>query len=197
MSTMSTIGTSGAATAAANESARLELGMAAAAASRRNRPKGLIVVTTLLLVGACVYALVQARARSAAIRDLEARRTRLGQIEQLGQELEQMKTRQAIRGLEADPYTASKLETMAAAANFKLTGPVSDSDAGGGVTGLVQRKYSARAQNQNPVALLTWLQMTQGTDIPQLEIARVSIRPGSAEGAYNADIDFTRWEKRK
>lgn len=182
--------------ASAAESARLELGVAASAAARKNRPRVLVFLAILVLIGAAIYALVQFRARSAALADLETKRSRLLKIQQLSEEIDRLKKRESARGLDPDPRVASKLEMLAAGVNFTLIGPVSDSDAGS-ASGLVQRKYTARAQNQDPAAMLRWLLATQGPETPGLEIARVSLRPGGGEGSYNADIDFTRWEKRK
>lgn len=182
--------------AARAEAARTELGLAASTNERRNKPRLLIVLAGLALVGACVYTLVEYQARGEALSKLRDRRERTEQIARLGEEIDRLKKKESARGLDPDARVAPKLEMLAAGVNFKLSGPISDSEAAR--TGsMVQKKYSARAINQDPAAMLNFLQATQGSETPGLEIARLSIRPQGPEGSYNVDIDFTRWEKTK
>lgn len=187
--------------AARAEAARTELGIAASVSERKNKPKVLVVLALLLLLGAGIYAATQFQARGEALAKLNERRERTEAIRRLVGEIETLKKKETARGLDPDPRVAAKLETLAEGVGFKLSGPVSDAESmSTGV--MVQKKYSARAANQDPVALLRWLQATQSGETPGLEIARLSVRPGAGgggggEGAYNVDIDFTRWEKRK
>lgn len=182
--------------AAKAEGARTELGIAASTNERRNKPRILIVLAALALVGACIYTLVEYQSRAEALAALKDRRERTEQISRLADEIDRLRKKESERGLDPDARVAPKLEMLAAGVNFKLSGPISDSEAAR--TGsMVQKKYSARATNQDPAAMLNFLQATQGPETPGLEIARLSIRPQGPEGSYNVDIDFTRWEKIK
>lgn len=195
--------------AARAEAARLELMMAAAGAERRNRPRVLVVLAVLLIIGAGIYAATQFSARSAAVADLVRQRERVAVIDRLSAEIQVLRERESQQGVDPDPRVAATLERLADEAGFKRTGPISDAESSRSGT-MRQKKYTARAANQDPVALLRWLQRAEA-EVRGLEIARLSIRPtgvpttpapssGAGDnppgsGGYNVDIDFTRWEK--
>jgi hypothetical protein len=182
--------------AARAEAARTELGIAASSSERRNRPRILVILAGLAFVGACIYSVIQFQARAEAFGKLKEQRERRDQITRLADEIDNLRKKESARGLVPDARVAPKLEMLATGVNFKLSGPVSDSEAARTGT-MVQKKYSARAANQDPAAMLNFLQASQGGDTPGLEISRLSIRPQGPEGSYTVDIDFTRWEKIK
>lgn len=188
---------------AAAEQNRLELSVAAAAAERSNRPRHFVVISIICLIAASVALIMAVSARATAASRVAEQRTLTAALDDVINNITTLNDSIASRGTDPDPRVGQKIEALATAADLKLVGGVSDSENTSlAQTGLVQRQYTAKAANQDPLAILNFITSTQTSDqTPGLEIFRLSLRPGAPTDAgtvgWNADMVFTRWERRK
>lgn len=206
------------------EQTRLEHGAAAAAHERASRPRGLIVMAGLVLVIACVYALLGYSARSSALAQVDAERAKAAETARLVDKLvgSGVSTNAgAVQANEPDAKAASNLEKLAEQMGLGKV-PVSEGEStmGENIPGLVQRSYKANLYNKPSDKLLAWMQAAQnGAPAPSgVQIARINLRPatgvepvpaggvggvGGAEagqaatGGWNLDIEFTRLERKQ
>ena len=196
------------------DQARQELAMAAATAERSNRPKGLLAIAALLLVGAIIYAGTGVAARAATLRNVEAARKEAGDVLAITARVQGLRDKQSSRGLVADPRVGKAIEELAAAAGVRADAlgkalVVPESEATGlAVPGVAQKKYTARVTGQDPKALMEWLVNVQlSTDTRGVEISQITLRPdavggagggvGGGTGGWSMDIEFVRWESRR
>lgn len=200
------------------DQARQELAMAAASAERSNRPKGLLAIALLLLVGAMVYAGSGVAARGATLRRVEAARREAGDVLAIAARVQGLRDKQSSRGLVADPRVGKAIEELAAAAGVKADSSgkalvVPESEVTGlAVPGVAQKEYRADVKGQDPKALLEWLVNVQSSgDTRGVEISYLTLRPetvagiaggpggvsGPGTGGWSMDIKFVRWETRK
>lgn len=197
-----------AAAAMSQDQARMELAMAAASAERANRPRGLVILAGVLLVGAIIYAVTGLMARSATLDRVESARSRAREQLAITERIKGLQERQATRGLKADPRVSKAIEELAAAAGVKADAAgkplvVPESEVTGiAVPGVTQKKYTAKVTGQDPKALLQWLVGVQSSgDTKGVEIFQLTLRPdpasaGVVTGGWSMDIEFVRWESR-
>jgi hypothetical protein len=188
-------------TSSASDEARLELAVAAAAAERANRPRWIVVLGVLLLIGATIYTLVQVSARTAAIIKVKGAREATAQVERVKAQLDRESAKLTSRGTAPNPLMAAEIENNAHHARVILAGPVTDSPAAPlSSIGMRQVTYRARAINQDPLSLLNWLNIVQqNSPTTGLEILETRFTPGAGTAnntpGWNIDAQFTRWEK--
>ncbi len=195
---------------ASQDSARMELAMAAANAERANRPRGLVLLAAALLVGAAAYAVSGWMSRSATLAKVESERAKTRQVLAVVAKVQALRDKQATRGLAADPRVGKAIEELAAAAGVKADSSgrslvVPESEVTGmAVPGVSQKKYAAKVTGQDPKGLLEWLVNVQSSSETRgVEISMVSLRPdtappgGSSGGGWSMEVEFVRWETRK
>lgn len=163
------------------EEARMELSMAASAAERANQPRWIVVLGVLLLVAACVFTLWTWSQRSTALAQAERERLKTKRIVDIRNQLEIESAKLAARATLPDPRTGQYIEQLASSAGISTPPTVADQLLGGAsVGGMVQRKYTARLNSEDPLNVLNWLASTQTSPLtPGLEITRLVLRPGA------------------
>jgi hypothetical protein len=187
-------------TSGANQS-RLELAVAAAAAERANKPRWLIVLGAMLLVGTTIFALVAANTRLTATNKVSDEWARTQRVLELKLALQKEVANLAAKGMVNDGLTNAKIEKLARDNQLTLKDIVSDSPQTPMANlGLRQHQYNARAANQSPESILRWLIATQESpELPGLEINRLVFRPGTGTAentpGWNVEVYFNRWEK--
>jgi hypothetical protein len=184
------------------EQARMDLSMAAGASERANRPRMMLYVAVLLLVIAAIYTLAGFSSRQAALGRVAKARKGADDMIKLVNQVKGLQKTLAERGLDPNPRIAFELEHLAQLSGLTLTGAVTDTPGTAtGVAGMSQKRYTARFANQDPAALLQFLNVTQeAPETAGVEFARINLLPGSPDPAtgqvlWNMDVDFSRWER--
>ena len=188
------------------EQARLELSVAATAAERANRPRVLVWLAALLVVGASVALVMALSARTKEALRLGKARDAALSIERQKAELDALTAQVRSRGLEPDPRMAATLEALAnVGAGLQLQGGISDTTDGMGNLpgGMMRKTYTARvAPGQDPAAIMNWLAETQNPEtLKWLEISQLKFSPANAAGkgamgGMNVEVKFSRYEKK-
>lgn len=184
------------------EQARMDLALAAGAGERANRPRVLLFAAVLLLAIAVVYAIVGFSEREGALGRVATARKNADDMIKLVNQVRALQETLAKRGLDPNPHIGASLEQLAQFSGTTLSGNVSDTPGTAtGQAGMTQRRYTARFVNQDPAALLQFLNVTQeAPETAGVEIARINLLPGTADPTsgqvlWNLDVDFTRWER--
>ncbi len=191
--------------ARAGDDARMELLVAAGAAERANRPRGLVVLAGLFLLSALAYALAGVSARAAAGASVERELRQTAEIAKIAERVRALQAVQSLRGLEPNSRIGKEIEDLAAEAGLtadpsgrKLV--IGESEVTGvAVPGVAQRKYTAKMTGQDAAAILRWLNSVQTSDRTRgVEISVLGLKPEpqGTRGAWNVDVEFVRWERR-
>ncbi|MBX3386973.1 MAG: hypothetical protein KF768_10410 [Phycisphaeraceae bacterium] len=188
-------------------SAGVDIAMAAAARERANTSRVLIILSLVVFLGACIYAFTGIAARREAASKVARQVNATQATRQLAERFRAATEGQADARFAADPLMGSKIERLADSVGLKLSGPVAfvELPTVGGVAGMVQRRFTARAANADPAILIEFLIGSQDrAGFPGLDITNIVLRPsGRAAGAeathdggWDLQVDFTRWERR-
>ena len=186
----------------ATEQARLELSVAASAAERANRPRHLLALACLALIGAVIYLGFGLFQRAGARAKIAGARDQARQITDALARLEAASAGAVNRGLDPDAYMNSKIQALANTAGLTLNGTVTDQEiSGASVPGMQQKRYSASGTNQDPEAIFAWLNSTRiDSSVRGLELRQLQLRPGglssSGQPGWSFDVDFVRWERK-
>ena len=190
-----------------DDPARLELAMAAAAAERANKPRGLVILGVLALLIAGVYAFSGLMARASTIGTVEAERRTTRNVIDAVRKVQALQEKQSVRGLAPDPRIGKELEDLAQEHGVKAdaTGKrlvIPESEVTGvAVPGIAQKKYVARFSGQDPGTVITWLaEVLTSPRTTGVELSMITLRPDAgqnAAGGWTMDIEFVRWESRK
>ncbi len=182
---------------------RLELAVAAAEAERANRPRWIIVLGAVLLVAAAIYTITQASARSTMFGKIDGERAATKKVLDLRAAIESETLALSRRGTSPDPFAGQKIEGYAVQSGVTLAGAVTDQTrAANSQIGMQQHAYTAKAMNQDPLAVFNWLNTIRANyESTGLEITRLRFSPGGATAAgtagWNVDLELARWEKLK
>ncbi|MCG3124384.1 MAG: hypothetical protein GIKADHBN_02847 [Phycisphaerales bacterium] len=183
------------------EERREQLAASAAAAVRRNRPRHLLVLAMVLLVSSCLMLLWSLSSRNGAKRDLDAVRAEAARVEQLVAEWKALKSEKPDAGESRlnEPLTAfySRIEAAATRAGVKERIPSmqAQSDTRDVRTGAVQKKIRyQRVQDADIGALVRWLEFAC-EDVPGLQVYSLRVQPQTAQGQWQIDVTFSRWER--
>lgn len=183
--------------------ARLELAIAASEAERANRPRWIIVLGALLLAATAIYTLVQYSARNTMFGKIADARTATRSVQDLRAAIEAETLALSRRGTAPDPRAGQKIEELARIGGVALSGVVTDrTQAANSQLGMQQHVYTAKAVNQDPLAIFNWLLSVQSNyETSGLEITRLRLAPGAGTAAatpgWNVDLELARWEKLK
>lgn len=183
------------------EQARQDLSVAASMRERANRPKIYLIGAFLLLAAAVIYVLVGLASRSSAQTRVASARRNADEIIGMVNRVKSLQETLASRGLNANPAMGSQLENLAK--GFDVD-PGTISDSGGTSSpapGITERRYTVTLVNQDPAAILNFLNATQ-TDptTAGVEIQSVSLRPGDPDPTsglvrWGATIQLRRYER--
>lgn len=184
------------------EQARLDLSLAAGAAERANRPRGPLYAAVALLVIACIYALTGLSARQSSLAAVSRERRRANEIIALVNEVKSYQKALAERGLDPNPHIGAELERLAGYSGLQISGQVADMPAPEtAVAGMTPKGYRARFDNQDPAALIQFLNATidapevSGVGIRNLEMTPGAPDPATGQVFWNLSVDFIRWER--
>jgi hypothetical protein len=192
---------SGSSTSASD--ARLELTVAAAAAERANRPRWIILLGCALLLISVIYALTQLSARATMFGKIAGERAQTRKVLDLKNSIESETLALAKRGTTPDPRAGGKVEGYALQTGVTLSGAVTDTTrSANSAINMQQHVYTAKAINQEPLAVLNWLNTIQSQyETTGLEMTRLRLTPGGATtsgtAGWNVDLELARWEKTK
>ncbi len=182
---------------------RMELASAASNTERRNRPRGLIVLGALALLGAIGFLAygVMARASAAEARDAQA-----GQLSAIQTEVERLlslkeRQRQLDLRLAPDSGIKSQLESLAEGAGMKPI-VVTETTEGSAASGVGRRKYTILLEDQPAQGVLQWL--SGSAAISGLSVTSIDLSPdlsapeGTPEGSrlWRGTVAFSRYERR-
>ena len=163
------------------DSRRLELTMAASSTERTNRPKFLLVLAGVVLIGALIYALTGVSARLSASQRIEEANSSTRRVMSLVERVKATTASPLEANLAPDPRLGAKLEQAASAIGLTLVGDISTvvtSSAGSGA-GLQQREFNARVENADPAQILAWLAAAQDQkQFPGLHVYNINLVPG-------------------
>lgn len=183
------------------EQARQDLAVAASMRERANRPRIYLVGAVLLLVVAAVYLLSGLAARSSAQGKVASARRNADEAITLVNRVQSLRETLSTRGLNPNPAMGAQLESLAR--SFQLE-PGTISDAGGTSSpapGIVERRYNVTLTNQDPGAILQFLNSTQiDPQYAGIEVLSVSIRPGEPDPVtglvhWTATVQLRRYER--
>ncbi|GEM_PF-2477024 len=185
------------------EQARLELNMAASGSERANRPRGFLYGAIALLIVASIYMLFGVRFRSSALARVEAARQQSGKIIELANETRALQSSLASRGVDYNPQMPIFLEQLAREKHAEPASAITEIGVGSSVANMQQKKYRATFVNQDPEALLAFLNATQESPLTAgIEISRLEVKPGApnettGQVLWKLDVDFSRWERKR
>lgn len=187
--------------AVAIEERRERYASAAAVEIRRNRPRHLLVLAMVLLLVACITLMWSLSSRNAARDDLEQARRQAANIERLVGEWRALKADGADAGKMKlnEPLTTfySKIETAATKAGVKelIPSPQPQGDSRDVRTGAVQKKIRyQRVLDADLGALVRWMEGAC-EDVPGLQVYALRVQPLTAQGLWQVDVTFSRWER--
>lgn len=184
-----------------SEEARLQIAVVAGATERSNRPRFLLLLALIALIGAGLYA-ATAAARLASARD-EVRRVRETRVavDRFVQELRAAQSARQTDGATPDPQAAQKLRQIALRVGLPSSinlGSGQNPDA----PGYVRKRYTVTNFRVPDIApVLEWLQQATGENsvgLTNVEINTVRLRPlrtNQTTASWEVDVTFTRLER--
>lgn len=179
--------------------ARFDLSMAAAARERANRPRLLVIVAGVVLVGALIVFAIGANSRAAAARDLRAEYARSQQIQTLITRLTNLRERSTSGAVGAnDPMpvfaTLQRVYTQAGMPRT-LSAPVGEpiTQHPDRERNLLIKGYDFRNITSPELApIMRWLELAH-QEIPGLEVTKIDLRAGP--GGWTLTVSFSRVER--
>lgn len=173
---------------------RYELAEAARTSERRNRPRGWLILATVLFVAAGIYLVAALGNREAAQAEFEKQEDRLQLVENLKPQFLAV-DRQLSQGgrstTEQIPDLYSRIERAATEAGLRDKPPIPqrrstrDGDA-------YRYEYPYTVRDGSLEALLEWVDLAREA-VPGLEVGGIQIKPEAR--AWNFSVTFVRWER--
>lgn len=178
------------------EDARIEQAAAAARTARRNQPKGLLLVASLLLVGAIIYVTMGFFAQREAAGELRAARDQAEDTVALAARLRGLKA--AASNAPTANATVTTLRTrieqagMEAGLTDAVRLPTERPEGVQSSLGSRKRNFEYNISDPSMAAMLSWMQKSVAA-VPGLEISSVTITPEANK--WRVRVIFSRWEK--
>jgi hypothetical protein len=177
-----------------SEDLRYELADAARVAETGNKPRGLLVVATLLFLVAGIALVVTLRQRESAAKQFRVQsdyETRLDNLEVQFQTVESLRGSGRAEGSEHlnDLYT--RIERAAETAGL-VNKPAIPPPSSSASRGAIKYQYVYKMQDPNLQNLLAWVEEARAK-VPGLEVASLEIVPTAKQWKF--DITFVRWER--
>jgi hypothetical protein len=186
---------------ASPDDSRLELSMAAMRSERRNRPRFVVVIALLVLVGAVANLAWTFMARTAAATRLTRATASLGSIQGVIGQLETMEAERT--SPKYDPMDmVVRLQNFATQVGLpRPEVQAKDPQTTANVRGFNKRVYTTVISNADPEQILRWVaEATDGVTFPGLETDSFKLTPGSVlpngKVGWTLDIAFRRWERK-
>jgi hypothetical protein len=179
--------------------ASLELAMAAASAQNASRPRYLIVLASLLLVGAVAYLLWVITAQGAAAAQLNKAKVNLDTLKATIAQVRSVSDTASRQLYEPNQRVVNLLTTSAEQMGLPGVLPSTAADIRN-VKGYVIKQYSVSLAERDPSLLLAWLKrVTNDSEIPGLDLARVKFTPSfvldNGKVGWNMEVTFRRWQR--
>lgn len=177
----------------------LELAMAAASAQNASKPRYLIVLASLMLVGAAAYLLWVITAQGAAARQLNKSQASLDTLKVTIAQVKTTYDPESMKRYEPNQRVINQLTTSAEQSGLPGVVPSTAADIRN-VKGYVIKQYSVSIAEKDPAVLLQWLQrVTNDSEIPGLDLARIKLTPGyklpNGVVGWNMEVTFRRWQR--
>ena len=179
--------------------ASLELAMAAASAQNASKPRYLIVFASLMLVFAVAYLLWVITAQGAAARQLNKSQASLDTLKVTIAQVKATYDPESMKRYEPNQRVINQLTTSAEQSGLPGVVPSTAADIRN-VKGYVIKQYSVSLAEKDPAVLLQWLQrVTNDSEIPGLDLARIKLTPGyklpNGVVGWNMEVTFRRWQR--
>jgi hypothetical protein len=187
------------------EDARFELSLAAMSHERRSRPRGILVIAVVALVGAIVFAGLGVSARSAA--RAEARRAigDVAAVQMMAEELGRLDAAErdpggsgGVRINNPNPLLLTRMEELARQAGLQTPRqpterrPSSDQRPGIRVTHYHYGENPNQITHSSLEAMLEWLRLATGEELG-MEIMGLNLKPDGNN--WKLSVTFRRWER--
>jgi hypothetical protein len=178
---------------------RLELSMAAMRSERRNRPRILLVVASVILLAALVNLLWTFTKRAAVATSLSRANASLANVGGVVDQLESLEEKRS--SPRYDPQNDMEGMISRFAGQVGLVRPeVVVKNQSSAFKGFQKRTYATQIPESDPDLLLDWMaRATDGVTFPGLEIELFKLTPGrtleNGKIAWSLDITFRRWER--
>lgn len=180
-----------------SEDARYRLAAEASTRQRRNRPRLWVALAAIVLAGAMLFLMVQARSRGRAASALRAQTISRANIELMLQQLKELQQQPQNPGGDPTEPMANlpvRMEEIATASGLasKPRPPITPApeDKAGGV--IRSYRYSD-VQDPSLSALLAWVQNAE-QQIPGLHVHSLVLTP--SDTAWKMTVSFKRWERK-
>lgn len=197
---MTTMSSTGAMVPGAGER-REHLAASAAMAERRNRPRHLLILAMVLLLVSCLMLLWSMSSRNAASTDLSNATAEAQRVQNLISEWKSLKASSADTSKMKlnEPLTTfySKIESAATRSGVKerIPSAQAQSETRDARSGAVQKRIRyQRVSDPDLGALVRWIQAAC-EDVPGLEVYSLKVQPLTAQGLWQIDVTFSRWER--
>lgn len=185
---------------AMSEESRLQVAVVAGATERSNRPRFMLILAGLLLLGAAGYAGVQAQALGAARAQVRSQENRAQQINALVAELRAAHAQQQLDALPRDVQTTDKLQRLGRYLGLPETLAINERGESAGAAGFTNRIYSANFTAPDAGAVLEWLVAATGENtfgISGVQVRSVRLRPqhNNSAGGWAVEVVLSRIER--
>lgn len=181
------------------DDARLELTMAAMRSERRNRPRFLLVVASLVLVASLIHLLWTFTGRATAQAGLNRASSSLANVQGYVSQLTALEEKRSSPRFAPDNDMEGKL--MRFAEQVGLGRPqITPKNVSSTFKGFRRIAYQGVITEADPALLLRWVtESTDGRNFPGLEVETLKLTPGrvlsSGQVGWTLDITFRRWER--
>jgi len=172
---------------------RYVLAAMASRRARRNRPRRLVVLCALVLVGAGTFAGWGASRRSATAAELRAARTELATVEQLVPQYQEASARGEVSPYTPVPDLVTRLQTYARQARLDKDLPSTDATESPAGPLLETTVPLRNIQNKTLPPVTRWLARVMD-EIPGIEIRLLQITPN--DRGWNVNVTFVKPTRR-
>lgn len=195
--------TSGGPSIVMTEDARMSLADAAASAARRNRPRYLMLLGIVAIVGALIYALTAFASRATASGELAGEQDLTRQVRLAVEGLLATRADEATQVQSArfapDPRVLATLEQIGTSSALTGVSYAEAEDLRPAPAGMQRKKYTANMTNVDGEAMLKWVTRALA-EVQGLEITSIQLNPGAGtpegQARWSGQIIFTRWERK-
>ncbi|MFT3683481.1 MAG: hypothetical protein QM783_00920 [Phycisphaerales bacterium] len=181
--------------------ARAALTAAANGAARANRPRWLIYLGAVAVVGAILFALYNVTRNVAAQSALKNAQSQLASVETEVKKIKAIQDADATVGGDRtapDSHRLSKISRIGVECGLVIATESEGDDFRGTPSKAVKRKrYDFKVNNQLAAPVLTWLKRVTA-ELDGTQINRIEFSPADGiEGkpGWNVSVTFTRWER--
>lgn len=184
-----------------SDDARAALTAAANGAARANRPRWLIYLGALAVVGALLFTGYNVVRNVAAQKSLSNAQSQLAEVEAEVKKIKAIQAADATVGGDRtapDSRRAGKISRIGTECGLTIASENEGDDLRGAPSKAVKRKrYDYRLNNQPAAPVFTWLKRVtaelDGTQVNRIELSPADGNNG--QPGWNVSVTFTRWER--